>query len=170
MQMPDLQALQRGDAAAWDRAFPWLWPAAFGAAQVTLRRFPSAGPPPLCPRRSNAGLSAAILWVGDVAAAASGPSTGLSLRAEEPALGSRRDDQGLLRHSGDGERFHGGHVDAPPVLGVHGKSRFPPRRTPPAPAPGPRRWADAVPALGEAAHEEIGEVGGHGLAKAFGGG
>ena len=37
--MPDLQALQRGDAAAWDMAFPWLWPAAFGAAQVTLQPF-----------------------------------------------------------------------------------------------------------------------------------
>lgn len=36
MSAPDLQALQRGDAAAWDMAFPWLWPAAFGAAQVTL--------------------------------------------------------------------------------------------------------------------------------------
>jgi RNA polymerase sigma factor (sigma-70 family) len=39
MQMPDLQALQRGDAAAWDLAFPWLWPAAFGAAQVTLQPY-----------------------------------------------------------------------------------------------------------------------------------
>jgi RNA polymerase sigma-70 factor (ECF subfamily) len=37
--MPDLQALQRGDAAAWDMAFPWLWPAAFGAAQVTLQPY-----------------------------------------------------------------------------------------------------------------------------------
>jgi hypothetical protein len=42
MQMPDLQALQRGDAAAWDMAFPWLWPAAFGAAQVALQpNFPA---------------------------------------------------------------------------------------------------------------------------------
>ena len=39
MQLPDLQALQRGDAAAWDMAFPWLWPAAFGAAQVTLQPY-----------------------------------------------------------------------------------------------------------------------------------
>ena len=39
MQMPDLHALQRGDAAAWDMAFPWLWPAAFGAAQVTLQPY-----------------------------------------------------------------------------------------------------------------------------------
>jgi len=39
MQLPDLQALQRGDAAAWDMAFPWLWPAAFGAADVTLRTY-----------------------------------------------------------------------------------------------------------------------------------
>jgi RNA polymerase sigma-70 factor (ECF subfamily) len=39
MSAPDLQALQRGDAAAWDMAFPWLWPAAFGAAQVTLQPY-----------------------------------------------------------------------------------------------------------------------------------
>ena len=39
MSAPDLQALQCGDAAAWDMAFPWLWPAAFGAAQVTLKPF-----------------------------------------------------------------------------------------------------------------------------------
>ena len=39
VQMPDLQALQCGDAAAWDLAFPWLWPAAIGAAQVTLQPY-----------------------------------------------------------------------------------------------------------------------------------
>ena len=39
MSAPDLQALQRGDAVAWDMAFPWLWPAAFGAAQVTLQPY-----------------------------------------------------------------------------------------------------------------------------------
>ena len=39
MSGPDLQALQQGDAAAWDMAFPWLWPAAFGAAQVTLQPY-----------------------------------------------------------------------------------------------------------------------------------
>ncbi len=39
MSAPDLQVLQRGDAAAWDMAFPWLWPAAFGAAQVTLQPY-----------------------------------------------------------------------------------------------------------------------------------
>ena len=39
MQLPDLRALQHGDAAAWDMAFPWLWPAAFGAAQVTLQPY-----------------------------------------------------------------------------------------------------------------------------------
>jgi len=39
MSAPDLQALQHGDAAAWDMAFPWLWPAAFGAAQVTLQPY-----------------------------------------------------------------------------------------------------------------------------------
>jgi RNA polymerase sigma-70 factor (ECF subfamily) len=39
MSTPDLQALQRGDTAAWDVAFPWLWPAAFGAAQVALQPY-----------------------------------------------------------------------------------------------------------------------------------
>jgi RNA polymerase sigma factor (sigma-70 family) len=39
MQLPDLPALQRGDAAAWDVAFPWLWPAAFGAAQAKLQPY-----------------------------------------------------------------------------------------------------------------------------------
>jgi DNA-directed RNA polymerase specialized sigma24 family protein len=39
VQLPDIQALQCGDAAAWDMAFPWLWPAAFGAAQVTLQPY-----------------------------------------------------------------------------------------------------------------------------------
>jgi RNA polymerase sigma factor (sigma-70 family) len=39
MQLPDLRALQQGDAAAWDMALPWLWPAAFGAAQVTLQPY-----------------------------------------------------------------------------------------------------------------------------------
>jgi RNA polymerase sigma factor (sigma-70 family) len=39
MSAPDLRALQCGDAAAWDMAFPWLWPAAFGAAQVTLQPY-----------------------------------------------------------------------------------------------------------------------------------
>ena len=39
MQLPDLPALKRGDAAAWDVAFPWLWPAAFGAAQAKLQPY-----------------------------------------------------------------------------------------------------------------------------------
>jgi RNA polymerase sigma-70 factor (ECF subfamily) len=39
MSAPDLRALQCGDAAAWDMAFAWLWPAAFGAAQVTLQPY-----------------------------------------------------------------------------------------------------------------------------------
>jgi RNA polymerase sigma factor (sigma-70 family) len=39
MPVPDLKALQRGDAAAWDMAFGWLWPAAFGAAQVPLHTY-----------------------------------------------------------------------------------------------------------------------------------
>lgn len=33
---PNLQALQRGDSAAWGEAFVWLWPAAFGAARLVL--------------------------------------------------------------------------------------------------------------------------------------
>ena len=37
--LPDLRALQRGDPAAWDEAFAWLWPAAFGAAQAKLQPF-----------------------------------------------------------------------------------------------------------------------------------
>ena len=39
MSAPNLHALQHGDAAAWDMVFPWLWPAAFGAAQVTLQPY-----------------------------------------------------------------------------------------------------------------------------------
>ena len=39
VQLPDFQALQSGDAAAWDAAFAWLWPAAFGAAQVILQPY-----------------------------------------------------------------------------------------------------------------------------------
>jgi RNA polymerase sigma factor (sigma-70 family) len=39
VQLPDLQALARGDAEAWDAAFRWLWPAAFGAAQLKLQPF-----------------------------------------------------------------------------------------------------------------------------------
>jgi RNA polymerase sigma factor (sigma-70 family) len=34
---PNLKALQRGEEAAWDEAFRWLWPAAFGAAQIKLQ-------------------------------------------------------------------------------------------------------------------------------------
>jgi RNA polymerase sigma factor (sigma-70 family) len=37
MQPPELKSLQQGDGAAWDLAFSWLWPAAFGAAQITLQ-------------------------------------------------------------------------------------------------------------------------------------
>lgn len=39
MNLPDLQALQRGDAAAWDEAFRWLWPVAFAVAQIKLQPF-----------------------------------------------------------------------------------------------------------------------------------
>ena len=37
--VPDLQALKRGDAAAWDEAFHWLWPTAFAVAQLKLQPF-----------------------------------------------------------------------------------------------------------------------------------
>lgn len=37
MQLPDLQALQCGDGTEWDVAFQWLWPVAFGAAQISLQ-------------------------------------------------------------------------------------------------------------------------------------
>ena len=37
MSVPDLLALRRGDADAWDEAFPWLWPAAFAVAQSKLQ-------------------------------------------------------------------------------------------------------------------------------------
>jgi RNA polymerase sigma factor (sigma-70 family) len=36
---PDLHALQRGDEAAWDAAFHWLWPTAFAVAQLKLQLF-----------------------------------------------------------------------------------------------------------------------------------
>ena len=39
MQLPDLNALKHGEADAWDEAFHWLWPAAFGAAKIKLQPF-----------------------------------------------------------------------------------------------------------------------------------
>ena len=39
MNTPDLQALQRGDADAWDSAFDWLWPTTFAVAQLKLAPF-----------------------------------------------------------------------------------------------------------------------------------
>ena len=39
MNSPDLKALQAGEPAAWDEAFLWLWPAAFGAARATLEAY-----------------------------------------------------------------------------------------------------------------------------------
>ena len=39
MQLPDLRALQSGEGGAWGVAFSWLWPAAYGAAQVTLQPY-----------------------------------------------------------------------------------------------------------------------------------
>src|SRR6059036_1247832 len=39
MNAPNLQALQRTEAEAWDEAFRWLWPAAFAVAQLKLQPF-----------------------------------------------------------------------------------------------------------------------------------
>ncbi len=39
MNVPDLKALQRGDGDAWEEAWRWLWPAAFGVAQMKLQPF-----------------------------------------------------------------------------------------------------------------------------------
>jgi RNA polymerase sigma-70 factor (ECF subfamily) len=39
MNVPDLKALQRGESAAWDEAFAWLWPTVFAAAQAKLQAF-----------------------------------------------------------------------------------------------------------------------------------
>lgn len=37
--LPDLRSLQRGDSAAWDDAFVWLWPTVFAVAQLKLQPF-----------------------------------------------------------------------------------------------------------------------------------
>jgi RNA polymerase sigma-70 factor (ECF subfamily) len=37
--MPRLQALQQGDADAWDEAFRWLWPVVLAVAQLKLQPF-----------------------------------------------------------------------------------------------------------------------------------
>jgi RNA polymerase sigma factor (sigma-70 family) len=39
MTAPDLEALRRGDVAAWDEAFPWLWQTAFPVARLQLDRY-----------------------------------------------------------------------------------------------------------------------------------
>lgn len=39
MNVPDLQALQTGDGAAWNAAFDWLWPTAFAVAQLKLQPY-----------------------------------------------------------------------------------------------------------------------------------
>lgn len=39
MSVPNLQALQNGDADAWDEAFRWLWPTVFAAAQIKLQPY-----------------------------------------------------------------------------------------------------------------------------------
>ena len=39
VQLPDLQALQRGEAAAWDAAWRWLWPTVFAVARLKLQPY-----------------------------------------------------------------------------------------------------------------------------------
>ncbi len=39
MKLPALQALQRGDADAWDEVFRWLWPTALAVAQLKLQPY-----------------------------------------------------------------------------------------------------------------------------------
>ncbi len=39
MSTPNLVALQRGDAAAWDEAFRWLWPTVFAVSQLKLQPY-----------------------------------------------------------------------------------------------------------------------------------
>ena len=87
----------------------------------------------------------------------------------EPVLASRRDDQGFLRHGGCGQGFHRPDVDAPPSLGVHQRPRS--RRGAPRQrvVQGLGSGRALIGLLGEAAHEEIGEVGGHRFAEARGG-
>ena len=35
----DIKSLQRGDCAAWDEAFRWLWPTVFAVAQLKLQPY-----------------------------------------------------------------------------------------------------------------------------------
>lgn len=39
MNLPNLRALQTGDADAWNAAFDWLWPTAFAVAQLKLQPY-----------------------------------------------------------------------------------------------------------------------------------
>jgi RNA polymerase sigma factor (sigma-70 family) len=39
VNLPDLCALKRGDADAWDEAFNWLWPAVFAVAKLKLQPY-----------------------------------------------------------------------------------------------------------------------------------
>jgi len=39
MNAPNLLALERGDSAAWDAAFDWLWPTSFEVARLKLQPF-----------------------------------------------------------------------------------------------------------------------------------
>jgi len=39
MSAPDLNALQTGDADAWNAAFDWLWPTVFAVAQLKLQPY-----------------------------------------------------------------------------------------------------------------------------------
>ena len=39
VNLPDLRALQTGDASAWDEAFSWLWPTVFAVAKLKLQPY-----------------------------------------------------------------------------------------------------------------------------------
>jgi RNA polymerase sigma factor (sigma-70 family) len=39
VNLPDLRALQTGDASAWDDAFSWLWPTVFAVAKLKLQPY-----------------------------------------------------------------------------------------------------------------------------------
>jgi RNA polymerase sigma factor (sigma-70 family) len=39
VNVPDLRALQTGEADAWDEAFRWLWPTVFAVAQLKLQPY-----------------------------------------------------------------------------------------------------------------------------------
>src|SRR4029077_7866122 len=39
VNLPDLGALKRGDASAWDEAFAWIWPTVFAVAKLKLQPY-----------------------------------------------------------------------------------------------------------------------------------